>query len=179
MTQLSDSNDWSLNRNVFARWHRLYRFDVDGAASKANAQLPTFWTKRMDAFKQNAAGLHVYTNHPYSEGECEKWHSHARNQVLAGPCPLWACHSPNHSSEGWFTRNVMRAPEGLHLAHVEALSLPGFANGYRRVWPGLAVDLWFYEGRQKHRERTGATGSARFPNAFVVYAKPEHLPRIR
>lgn len=178
MTSLSESNDWSLAFATFNRWHRLYRFDVDGAASPKNAQLPKFWTPRMDAFKQDPAGLRVYSNHPYSKGQCDRWHAHAREAVQFNGCHLWGLHSPAHTSEGWWTRNVARAPAAPLIA-TDTLTLPGFANGYRRVYGnGLTIDVWFYEGRMEHVERSGASGSARFPNAFIVYGRRARMPDV-
>lgn len=178
MTHASNSNEWQTPKRDFRRWHELYAFDVDAAAARWNAQLPTYWTKAMDAFKQSSKGLRVFCNPPYTAGNMGRWMPHARSQVITGGAHLWGLHIPAHTAEGWWTENVMRGPEPEPLL-TASLSLPGFANGYRRMYLRLAIDVWFYEGRRKHVQRNGEGDSARFPNAFVVFGVPKRMPEVR
>lgn len=173
-SKLSKSNEWRVPRPVFARWHELYRFTVDAAAARWNAQLPRFWSKRNSAFKQLPKDERGWCNPPYSRGNLDRWMGWARTAVVMLEADLFAMHVPAYTSEGWWTKTVV--PGHGPLQHVDELRLPGFAHGYRRVWKYLATDVWFYEGRVRHQERNGAEGSARHASALVVFGHPSVEP---
>lgn len=176
MTEASSSNEYATSWATFNRWHRIYRFDVDAAAAAWNAKLPRYWTKKLDGLKQLSRGLRVFFNPPYSRGNKERWTARALQQVLHAGAKLWGGHLPANTSERWWTRTIGR-PLRDRPHRVEVLELPGFANGYRRFYGRkLVIDVWFYEARQHHRERSGLEGGARFANAFVVWGKPAHMP---
>ncbi len=61
----SRSSEWRTPTNLFKALHARYRFDVDAAASHANAMLPKFFTRRQDGLAQDWAPMRIWCNPPY------------------------------------------------------------------------------------------------------------------
>jgi hypothetical protein len=176
-TELSLSNEWMTDPKTFRRWHALYRFDIDAAAAKWNAQLPRFWTKKENGLKQPSNGLRVWCNPPYSRGNLAKWVDHAVDEVRFEGALLWGLHVPAYTSEGWWAWNVTTPAVPTRM---DQLHWKFFAHGYRRDWNSVFVlDVWFYIGRQRHVHRSGSSGSARHASAFVVFGRPAAMPSLR
>ena len=76
----SEKDDHETPEHVFNKLHREFDFHVDGAASKKNALLPKFWTKKDSAFNHSWVGLRVYINPPYGR-EINKWIEQAIHSV--------------------------------------------------------------------------------------------------
>lgn len=170
MSELSASNEWRTNPRTFGQWHALYGFEIDGAAAAWNRQLPHFWNKKTNGLRQDDTGKRIWCNPPYSNGNLMRWSSHALKGALKRNA-LWGLHVPASTSDGWWWKNVAVIDEEIEPLTMMELYLPGVAQGYRRTWAGLlTVDVWFYKGRQRHKEKSGATGSARHHSAFIVYA---------
>lgn len=170
MSELSTSNEWATPKRTFGQWHALYRFDVDAAAAAWNAKLDVFWSKRNSGLQVDPYGLRCWCNPPYSAGNLMAWSSRALETSLHRRA-LWGLHVPASTSDGWWWKNVSD-PLGVPAVKVEELMIEDFAAGHRRTWPELVMDVWFYKGRQRHREKSGATGSARHSSAFIVMASP-------
>ena len=63
-----DTQDWQVRVQEFRRWHKFYRFTVDGCADKhgRNRQLETFWH---DCMKQDFRGQRIWFNPPFNAGK--------------------------------------------------------------------------------------------------------------
>lgn len=62
-----DTQDWQVKVQEFRRWHKFYRFTVDGCTDKhgRNRQLETFWH---DCMKQDFRGQRIWFNPPFNAG---------------------------------------------------------------------------------------------------------------
>lgn len=63
----SASNEWQTPDWLYQRLHAEFSFDLDAAATVANAKCPRFYTAEMDALKQDWGkdGTTVWLNPPY------------------------------------------------------------------------------------------------------------------
>lgn len=61
-----DNDDRAVPENLFAEWHRRFRFTVDVAANKHNAKLLNFYTKKNSGLDATWDGERVYCNPPFS-----------------------------------------------------------------------------------------------------------------
>lgn len=77
-------DDWETPPEVFARYHKFFKFTIDAAASVKNAKLPNYWTKEDDALKQDWLDHTVWCNPPYSMKELflEKAHSEKKAKTV-------------------------------------------------------------------------------------------------
>jgi hypothetical protein len=172
MSKASNSNEWATGAKLFAKLDERYRFNVDAAAAPWNAKCPVYWTKRDNALKRTWYGR-VFLNPPYSRGNLARFMAKARAEVLSRRAELVGCLVPGHTAEAWYHDHV-EAPHGELVCaehHVDELGATTILD-----WSGgLMVSITRLRGRQKFRERSGKTGSARFPSIFVVFERVARL----
>jgi phage N-6-adenine-methyltransferase len=60
------TDDRAITMEDFAPLHERFRFTIDACATQANARLPTYWTREVDAMAQSWRGERVWCNPPYS-----------------------------------------------------------------------------------------------------------------
>lgn len=61
----SDRQDWATPDDLWHRLDRIYSFDLDAAASGANARCPAYFDESTDGLAQSWAGRRVWCNPPY------------------------------------------------------------------------------------------------------------------
>jgi phage N-6-adenine-methyltransferase len=65
----SARQDWQTPPHVFKALHDLYDFDIDAAATKENAMLPSYWTEDDNALVQDWKGKRIWCNPPYNNAK--------------------------------------------------------------------------------------------------------------
>lgn len=61
----SERADWGTPPDLFARLNDIYSFDLDAAATAANALCAAYYTPETDGLAQSWAGRRVWCNPPY------------------------------------------------------------------------------------------------------------------
>ncbi len=168
-TAVSMSNEWSTADKTFQAFNRIdggYTLDV--AASAWNAKCPRYFDRKQNGLKQSWRGHRAFMNPPYSRGQLDAWMAYAREQVESNGCELVRALVPAYTSEGWWHAHVER-PAGALLKSfnwIDALCAHRLMR-YRK----LDVVVTYLRGRQRFRERSGKTGSARFASAGVLFRR--------
>lgn len=94
-------DDRALPMDVFAPWHKRFRFTVDAAALPHNAKLPRFWTPEDDGLAQSWTGERVYCNPPHSNVApwlAKAWQDEPDLAVLLIPA--------NRTEQSWWHKYV-------------------------------------------------------------------------
>ena len=65
----SANHEWQTPPHIFAPLHEEFGFTIDGAASKANALLPRFWSYMDNALIQDWNPERVWCNPPYGAAQ--------------------------------------------------------------------------------------------------------------
>ena len=106
-----DNQDWKLNPNLFNYITDSFgQCDLDAFATKENAQLPDYWTKDDDAFKQDWNGKRLWINPPFVDLQM------VANKLKTSVSPAIVI-APNYYDEQWY--------EDLHkLSRGKMLFLP-------------------------------------------------------
>ena len=60
-----DKIDWTTPPEFFYPLHEKYNYTVDACAGDINHLLPRYWTKEIDALKQDWTGERVWCNPPF------------------------------------------------------------------------------------------------------------------
>lgn len=180
---LSASNEWSTPKKLFEALQARYGpFDVDICSSPQNALLP----KRLeDALDQRCwdrlfarMGLGVvrgFLNPPYSRGMLLRFMSLVRRLVMMGHLRQVTCIVPTYSDTTWWHETV-KAPAGALHAVTSGVTALGPATQWR--YEEMIIEVIEPRGRVRFIEASGATGPARFPNAYVTFAMTDSLPLL-
>jgi phage N-6-adenine-methyltransferase len=163
---VDSGNEWATPRWVVEQAAEAVGrpFDLDAAASAANAQAPRFFTRQENALEQEWAGV-VWLNPPFSRSEkacghgCQKKRCGKRGFHLAEPI---------HGAVDFARKVVVECRAG----RIEALAWHGpcatDTSWYRVLWPfvHLRID---YSGRIRYN---GGKGGGTFPSQTLII-RPE------
>jgi len=94
---------------LYDQLNRVYRFDLDAAASPENAKCKKFYTIEDDAFSQEWSG-NVFLNPPWGR-DLKKWHQYAYAQVRQSANVVVCLVPASVSSVYWKENVVNRASE--------------------------------------------------------------------
>lgn len=165
----SMSPEWATAPATFQRFDELDGgYTLDAAAAPWNAKCEEYFDKKQNGLKQSWRGHRVWCNPPYSRGQLELWLGYARAQVAGNGCELVRCLVPAYTSEGWWHAHVERQ-EGRLLKSFNWVDRLGAHRLMR--YPTLEVIVTYLRGRERFRERSGKTGSARFASAGVLFRR--------
>jgi hypothetical protein len=173
-SRLSTSDEYRTPDWLFRARDARFRFELDVAAARWNAQCSRFFTKADNALVQLWPGR-CWLNPPYSRGHLLAFIGEAREQVRQGPAELVDCLVPSATSERWFQEQVM-APAGdlLGLRYQEGEL--GVTTAY--LWTELVVEVLFLRRRVSFVEKdAGQLPNGRASHALVTFIKPssEHV----
>src|SRR5262245_38956275 len=131
----SRSVEYSTDPKDFAGWDQEFGpFDLDAAASPANAKCPRFFTAAQDGLRQRWTGK-VWLNPPYGRGVIGRWLRKAWESVRDGTAEVVVCLVPARPTVNWWLQIVK--PH----AH-EVRDLPGrlkFNNGKQAAPYGCSL----------------------------------------
>jgi site-specific DNA-methyltransferase (adenine-specific) len=103
---VSPSCEWSTPADVFARLSAKYGpFDLDAAATAANATCPRYYTITEDGLSQPWTGR-VYCNPPYDH-TLGAWVQKARQEVEAGNALIVVLLLPSRTGSAWWRDHVI------------------------------------------------------------------------
>ncbi len=104
----SDKEDWGTPQPLFDRLHREFAFDLDAAASAANAKCARYFTREIDALRQDWWPYEtVYLNPPYGSA-IAAFVRKAYEEAQRG-CTV-VCLLPSRTDTRWFL-TCMKARE--------------------------------------------------------------------
>ena len=69
----ADREDWRTPRWVLDWALPRWRLEIDAAASPTNAVLPRYWTREIDALRQDWSGQRIWCNPPYNRAALEEF----------------------------------------------------------------------------------------------------------
>jgi phage N-6-adenine-methyltransferase len=87
MTQASESKEWETPQKLFDQLDTVFHFDLDVAATAANAKCPRYYDIEMDGLRQcwHQDGTSAWMNNPYGEARItETWLRKAIYESFAG-----------------------------------------------------------------------------------------------
>lgn len=93
--------------SLFRKLDDIYHFDLDAAATKQNALCPLYYTKEIDALKQDwnkalgGSHVNVFCNPPYSDGNVEAFTRKGYYESLTGNATVVLLVSSD-MSPAWF-----------------------------------------------------------------------------
>lgn len=98
--------DWATPDDLYRRLHRLYRFNLDAAASAENAKCRRFYSLEHCGLKASWQGARVWCNPPYGR-ELPKWVDKA---ILEAPgADLIVMLVPSRTDTRWWHRAIKTA----------------------------------------------------------------------
>jgi phage N-6-adenine-methyltransferase len=103
--QIRNDSQYTTPRWLFEQWDARYHFDLDAAASKANALCSAFFTADVDALTQPWHGS-VWCNPPYRRGMISRFCAKAVDEVLSGRSDVVVMLLPSDTSTSWFHDHV-------------------------------------------------------------------------
>ena len=168
---LANSNEWRTPAWLFRPLHRRYRYAVDVAAAKWNAQLPRHFTQQFDAFR-HPWGPRFWCNPPYSRGNLRRWSTRARLEVLYEHAELGSLLVPHSTADGWW-HDVVEAPAGRFRRCDPPRQLE---LGAERTtwWTELGIRVLTLNRRVAYEHQSGAVRgeSARHHSVVVTFLHP-------
>ena len=136
----SDSEEWGTPAWLMAQLAEQYgEFDLDPAATVANAKARNYFTKEQDGLSKEWRG-NVFVNPPYGRHATAQWIQKAVGEVFNGTADQVIMLLPVRTDTKWFHELVM--PYASHII--------------------------FIQGRLQF-ERGGESGPAPFPSMLVVF----------
>lgn len=82
----SKSDEYETPDDLFEEYNRIYKFNLDAAASKKNAKCKRFFTQKEDGLLQSWEGRRVWVNPPYSDWQ--RWVRKAYQEVWNNYCKV-------------------------------------------------------------------------------------------
>lgn len=79
----SHTDEWETPQNLFDKLNRVFRFDLDTAASDSNHKVDNYFTKEQNGLLQDWTGHVVWCNPPYGR-HIGEWVEKASNAVDMG-----------------------------------------------------------------------------------------------
>ncbi len=136
----SESEEWETPAWLMSRLDERYgEFDLDPAATAANAKARNYFTKEQDGLRQVWRG-NVFVNPPYGRGSTRKWVSKAVDEIIAGNAQQVVMLLPARTDTKWF-REVM----------------------------SYAYNVDFIQGRVTFEQKGTSGNPAPFPSIVVVF----------
>ena len=103
----SASEEWATPQEFYDAWNAVYQFDLDAAATDANAKAPRYFTKDTDGLTQPWHGA-VWCNPPYGRG-IDKWIQKGYMAARNGATVVMLI--PARTDTRWWHDYVARAAE--------------------------------------------------------------------
>ena len=143
----SKSDEWETPKDLFAKLHKQYNFEIDVCATDENHLCNVYWTKDDDALIQDWSGKVCWMNPPYGKN-IGKFMKKAYEESLKGA--IVVCLVPSRTDTKWWHDYAMKWS-------IEFLR--GRLRFINRTFPS-----WRADGNFK-------VSPAGFPSAIVVFGK--------
>lgn len=171
----AESDEWGTPRRTFEHIDRSFGFNLDAAATKANALCSIYITKEENALRRTWAGTTFWLNFPYSMAAA--FTKHARLEAMK-PGTSGVLLSPVRPDTEWWRDNVLQLDGGAG-----ALRTSRFMVETGALWLGferLIVGVRWLKGRLTFRPPAGSPppDPAPFPSAVIVLSHPGKRPRL-
>jgi phage N-6-adenine-methyltransferase len=187
----SATPEWSTPQDFFDKYHAIYNFELDVAATPENAKCPAYFTKETDGLKQDWGTRRCWMNPPYGDPEepCKK--DRAGNYA----CKKLACKPVTQEEIDDALARGKKPP--VRRGHHIDVYVPGIIDFMRKAYesalagatvvclvPSRTDTEWFQDYAMKGevefiRGRLkfgGHKDSAPFPSAVVVFKPGSVLP---
>jgi len=102
----SEKMDWGTPDELYSKLSRIYRFDLDAAADKANAKCKRFYSVNDCGLTGTWAGARVWCNPPYGR-QIGKWVQKAANE--AHHAELIVMLVPSRTDTAWWHLAIQTA----------------------------------------------------------------------
>lgn len=141
----SESGEWETPPALYAALHAEFAFNLDPAATAANAKCPRFYTKQDDGLSKNWEGERVFLNPPYGRRIIEAW----VKKAATGRCEVAVLLIHARTDTKWFQNWVLPCAHELRLVKgrvrfVGAPSsspFPSVIVVYKRVFRPMGIPL--------------------------------------
>lgn len=139
-----DRDEWQTPPELFERLNERFRFTVDACASKKNALLPRYWTKKDSALLNRWMGERVFCNPPYSDIG-----SFVRRAFFSRELNFSVLLIPSWTDRKWWHE------------FIEPIRVPRTSSCY----------VEFLPGRIKFLKNGKPSDSAPFPSCLIIFGK--------
>lgn len=140
----SKKSKWETPQALFDKLNAEFGFTVDVCATKTNAKVPFFFSRKTNGLRQSWAGHRCWMNPPYGR-EIGKWIQKAVKASAEPSSALVVCLVPARTDTAWWHDNIWDEEEN-------------------QPYPGVEVRL--LRGRLKFGK---AKSGAPFPSAIVIF----------
>jgi phage N-6-adenine-methyltransferase len=162
---MADERDgeWETPLWLFLPLHKLYKFQLDAAASKANALCKRFFTKEHDALARPWDAMSVWCNPPYGKTTWD-WVAYGRAQAAAKLGRLVCMHIPHKADVNSYFDDIKIGRVCFEERFTDGRGKDGILT--RRMTDNLIIDIREYRQRISYG---GTSGTGWFASMDVVY----------
>lgn len=119
----SKSDEYETPDDLFEEYNRVYKFNLDAAASKKNAKCKAFFTQKEDGLVQSWKGKRVWINPPYSNWQA--WVHKACYEVRNNGCEIAVMLLPSRTDTKAFHEYLWDRVKGKPRNGVELYFIKG------------------------------------------------------